>query len=46
MQAEAESMADLMKRKAAKQGNLDTINLSTYDELSRRTGPCSLTGYW
>ena len=34
MQAEAESMADLMKRKAGKQGNLDTINLSTYDELS------------
>ena len=34
MQAEAQSMADLMKRKAGKQGNLDAINLTTYDELS------------
>ena len=36
MQEEAESIADLMKRKAGKQGSLGDINLCAYDELPIR----------
>ena len=34
MQSDADSMAESLKRKAAKQGALDSIDLRSYDELS------------
>ena len=34
MQSDADSMAESLKRKAAKQGTLDSIDLRSYDELS------------
>ena len=34
MEAEADKLADSLKRKAAKQGDLEALNLRPYDELS------------